>query len=72
MKSLIVSSLLFLGLNIQAESQKNFYECSGFAGVEEYRTGISLDHGKAGFFDNDVTTYLELTSIKSIETNPVK
>lgn len=65
--------LLFL-LNVffatSAFASADFYECSGFAGVDEYRSGIDLKTNKADFFDNDATSILSLKSVKTLESLP--
>lgn len=53
-----------------AAASKNFYECGGLAGVDEYRVGINLTSNKAGFFDNDSTSFMKLTETRSLETLP--
>jgi hypothetical protein len=53
-----------------AVGNSKFYQCGGFMGVDEYRVGIDVDAGKAGFFDNDTTTILKLKSVKILESQP--
>ena len=67
MKALIAALSLLAATPAHAS---NFYECEGFAGVDEYRVGITLSEQKAGFFDNDATSIMTLKSVKSLESNP--
>ena len=48
----------------------DFYRCEGFAGVDEYRSGIDLKAKTADFFDNDSTSDMKLVSIVSLESIP--
>lgn len=50
----------------------DFYECSGFDDVEEYRVGVDFKKNQASFFDNDTTSVLPFTDLKFIETLPPK
>ncbi len=68
-----MNTLMILSLTLLASTSAraaDFYECEGFAGVEEYRTGISLSKSKAGFFDNDATSYMTLKGMKILESHP--
>lgn len=59
--AMVLSSSAFAG---------DFFECEGFAGVEEYRAGIDLSIGKAGFFDNDSTQVMKLIKTDYLESHP--
>lgn len=50
----------------------DFYQCDGFAGVDEYRVGINLQTGKSGFFDNDSMSYMKLVKRMSLEISPAQ
>ena len=67
MKLLAIISVSLVGLAAHAA---DFYECGPFADVEEYRAGIDMKLGKAGFFDNDTTSIMQLESEVSLESNP--
>lgn len=67
MKKLILFMITLTSLNAFSAS---FYSCEGFAGVDEYRVGINLKTSKAGFFDNDSTSYMTLKDVRVIETSP--
>ena len=69
MKKLILLILMNLTAS-SAFASSNFYECSGFADVEEYRAGIDLKKNKASFFDNDATTVMTLKATKFFESMP--
>ena len=71
MKKVIAIGLLSLtSASAFSAHAKPFYECSGLADVEENRVGINLNSKKAGFFDNDSTSYLRLTDTKILESYP--
>ena len=67
MKTLILSLSLLASTTAHAA---DFYECEGFAGVDEYRAGISLSKKKAGFFDNDATSYMAQKGMVVLESYP--
>lgn len=67
MKTLMILSLALLAST--SARAADFYECEGFAGVEKYRTRISLSKKKAGFFDNDATSYMSLKDMKILESH---
>lgn len=67
METLIAALSLLAATSAQAADH---YECEGFAGVDEYRVGITLSKKKAGFFDNDGTSIMALKSVKSLESMP--
>jgi hypothetical protein len=67
MKTLLLTLSLLVA---NAAYAADFYECEGFAGVDEYRAGISLSKKKAGFFENDATSYMALKSMMVLESHP--
>lgn len=66
MKKLFMFVVVLLSTH-SAWAAAPFYECGGFAGVDEYRAVIDLNIMKAGFFDNDATSILALTNATLVE-----
>ncbi|MFN7728135.1 MAG: hypothetical protein ACK5P7_03150 [Bdellovibrio sp.] len=69
MKPFLLLALMSL-TTTSAFASADFFECGGFAGVDEYRSAIDLKTNKADFFDNDATSILTLKSVKSLESSP--
>lgn len=69
MKTIFIVFSLSLWGSLSLASDK-FYLCEGFSGVYEYRAGINLNSNKAGFFDNDTTSYLNLTDSYQLKMAP--
>jgi hypothetical protein len=71
MKKMIAISLLSLTtVSAFSAPARHFYECGGLSGADDYRVGINLKSKKAGFFDNDTTSYMKHTDTLILESNP--
>ena len=51
------------------KAQAAFFECT-LPQAEEYRVGIDLEKNMAGFFDNDTTSIMKLSSARPSKKNP--
>ncbi|MEK6627716.1 MAG: hypothetical protein AABY53_03750 [Bdellovibrionota bacterium] len=47
-----------------------FYKCSGLGQVDENIVGINLKTNKAGFFDDEVTSYMKLVDTRYADSSP--
>jgi hypothetical protein len=70
MKRILMTAVLAFSSTSSFGAAASFLECSGFAGVDEYRAGIDLTKKVAGFFDNDSTSKLAIKSVKTIGKTP--
>lgn len=69
-KFILITFLNLVSVMAFSAPAKYFYECGGLAHVDEYRVGINLNSNRAGFFDNDSTSYMKLTETKVLEGKP--
>jgi hypothetical protein len=66
--SLFIASSAFA--NSADPAEQDDYRCDGLAGIEEYRVGINLKTSEAWFFDNDMNSYMQLKTVRILESNP--
>ena len=67
---ILLLSLFMVSASFAGVEEQDDYRCDGLANIEEYRVGINLKTKEAWFFDNDMNSYMQLTSVQTLETAP--
>ncbi len=71
-KIMMVALVTLMSFSAFSAAPEHFYECGGIDDVEENRVGVNLKSEKAGYFDNDSTSYMKLADIVSLQTDPAQ